>query len=331
MLKSGLIGALALSLFAVGAARAEVGEVVIAQQYGVSFIPLMVMERDQILEKHAKAAGVTVTVNWAKVAGPSVMNDGLLSNTIHFAAQGAPSLITLWDKTRGKIKGVAAMTTYPLYLVTRNPKVKTIKDFGPEDKIAVPSVKISTQAIMLQMAAAEAYGQENYQKLDDLTISLAHPDAAMALTNNTAGVNAHFATSPFYEQIIKLPDAHLITTSYKILGGPGTAIVMTASAQFREANPKVFKAFIAALGEAIDVTNKDKRAAAQLYLKVANDRKSTVDEIVAMISDKDYAYTLQPQKVFKTALFMAKIGSIKQTPKALTDLFFPEGANLGGD
>jgi NitT/TauT family transport system substrate-binding protein len=331
MLKSRLLGALMLGALSITTAHAEVGEVVVAQQFGVAFVPLMIMERDQLIEKHAKAAGVEVKANWAKVAGPSVMNDGLLSNTIHFAAQGAPSLITLWDKTRGQIKGVAAVTTYPLYLVTRNPKVKSIKDFGPEDKIAVPSVKISTQAIMLQMAAAEAFGQNNYTKLDDLTVSLAHPDAALAFVNNTAGVNAHFATSPFYEQIIKVPGAHLITTSYEILGGPGTAIVMTASAQFREANPKVYKAFIAALGEAIEITNKDKRAAAELYLKVANDRKSTVDEIVAMISDKDYAYTLKPQKVFKTALFMAKIGSIKQTPKALTDLFFPEGANLGGD
>jgi NitT/TauT family transport system substrate-binding protein len=192
-------------------------------------------------------------------------------------------------------------------------------------------VKISTQAIMLQMAAAEAFGQDNYTKLDDLTVSLSHPDAALALTNGTAGVNAHFSTSPFYEQIIKLPDAHLVTTSYAILGGPGTAIVLTATAKFREANPKVYQAFVAALGEAIDITNKDKRAAAELYLKVANDRKNSVDDILAIITDKDYAYTLQPQKVFKTALFMAKIGSIKQAPKALSDLFFAEGANLGGD
>src|SRR5262249_1374493 len=60
---------------------------------------------------------------------PSSMNDGLLSGSLHFAAQGAPSLATLWEKTHGQIRGVSAMTTYPLYLVTRNPAVKTIKDF----------------------------------------------------------------------------------------------------------------------------------------------------------------------------------------------------------
>ena len=98
------------------------------------------------------------------------MNDGLISGALHFAAQGAPSMILLWDKTRGQIKGVAAMTTYPLYLISRNPDVKTVKDFTAKDKIAVPSIKISTQAIMLQMAAATAFGDKDFAKLDVFTV-----------------------------------------------------------------------------------------------------------------------------------------------------------------
>jgi NitT/TauT family transport system substrate-binding protein len=313
-------------------ARAEVSEITVAQQYGVSFIPLMLMEKEALVEKRAAQAGLPgLKVNWAKVAGPSVMNDGLIANAIHFAAQGAPSLITLWDKTHGQIKGVSAMTTYPLYLVTRNPAVKSLADFTDKDKIGVPSVKISTQAIMLQMASAKAFGQENYAKLDPMTISLSHPDATLAFIGNTAGVNAHFSTSPFYEQEIKVPGAHLITTSYEILGGPATALVLTTSTKFREANPKAYKAFYDALAEAIDTVNKDKRAAAKLYLEVAHDTKNSVDDILAIINDKDYAFTLQPQKVFATAQFMAKIGSIKQAPGSIDDLFFPEGKGLKGD
>jgi NitT/TauT family transport system substrate-binding protein len=319
----------ALTLAATGV-RAEVSEITIAQQYGVSFLPLMVMEKHALVEKHAKQLGMPgVKVVWTKVAGPSVMNDGLISGALHFAAQGAPSLITLWDKTHGQIKAMSAMTTYPLYLVTRDPDVKTIKDFTTKDKIAVPSVKISTQAIMLQMAAAKAFGEKEYAKLDPLTVSLSHPDATLAFIGNTAGVNAHFSTSPFYEQEIKVPGAHLITTSYEILGGPATALVLTTSAKFREANPKAYQAVFAAVSEAIDITNKDKRAAAELYREVAHDNKTTVDEIVTMIGDKDYAFTLVPQKVFATAQFMAKIGSIKQAPASIGDLFFPEAAGKG--
>lgn len=326
--------ALAFTLISAAATplRAEVSEITVAQQYGVSFLPLMMMQKENLVEKQAEKAGLTgLKVNWAKVAGPSVMNDGLISSAIHFAAQGAPSMITLWDKTHGQIKGVSSMTTYPLYLITRNPAVKSVRDFTDKDKIAVPSVKISTQAIMLQMAAAAAFGEKEFGKFDPLTISLSHPDATLAFINNTAGVNAHFSSSPFYEQEIKAPGAHLVTTNYEILGGPATAVVLTASAKFRDANPKAYKAFYDGLSEAIATINKDKRAAAKLYLEVANDTKNSVDDILAIINDKDYAYTLKPEKVLKTAQFMAKIGSIKQTPAKIDDLFFPEIAPLKGD
>ena len=95
-------------------AAGESSEMKIAQQYGVSFLPLMVMERDKLIEKHVKAQGLgDVTVGWTKVAGPSVMNDGVISGALQFIAVGAPSMITLWDKTNGQVKGVSAMTDLP--------------------------------------------------------------------------------------------------------------------------------------------------------------------------------------------------------------------------
>jgi NitT/TauT family transport system substrate-binding protein len=329
---SSLALCIALSFSSITNSRAEVNEITVAQQYGVSFLPLMVMEKEALVEKHAAAAGLAdLKVVWAKVAGPSAMNDGLISNAIHFAAQGAPSMITLWDKTRGQIKGVSSMTTYPLYLISRDPDVKSINDFSAKDKIAVPSIKISTQAIMLQMAASKVFGENEFGKLDPFTVSLSHPDATLAFTNNTAGVNAHFSSSPFYEQEMRVPGAHLVTTNYEILGGPATAVVLTANAKFREANPKAYKAFYDGLSEAIAIINKDKRAAASLYLVAAHDTKNSVDDILKIISDKDYAFTLKPEKVLKTAQFMAKIGSIKQSPATIGDLFFPENAKMGGD
>jgi NitT/TauT family transport system substrate-binding protein len=315
-------------------AYAELAEINVAQQYGVSFLPLMVMEREKLVEKHAKAAGLSdVKVNWVKVAGPSVMNDGVISGAIQFIAVGAPSLITLWDKTQSnvQVKGVSAMTTYPLYLNVRNPSVKSIRDFSDKDKIAVPSIKVSTQAIMLQMAAAKEFGDPNYARLDPWTVGLSHPDGLLAITNNSGGVDAHFTTSPFHEQEMKIPGMRTLTTSYEILGGPATAVVLAASTKYRDANPKSYKAFYDALKEAIDSINKDKRAAAKVYLEQAKDTKSTVDDIYGMISAADYAYTLTPQKVGKTADFMYKIGAIKTKPGSWKDFFFPEVQSLPGD
>ncbi len=331
-LKSLSLAALMLAAAAT-APRAEIAEVTIAQQFGVAFLPLMLMERDGLIEKHAKAAGIEVKTNWQKVAGPSVINDGLLSGTVHFGTVGAPSLITLWSKTKGNvgIKGMAAITSYPLYFVTRNPDLKSLKDLSQKDKIAVPSVKISTQALMLQMAAFDLFGPSSYQKFDELTVSLAHPDAMVALMNNTSGVNAHFATSPFYKAEMKIPGARVLTTSYDILGGRASALVVITTTKFHDANPKVYKAFLAAEKEAIETINKDKMAAAKAYLEIANDRKNTLEEIFGVINDKDYAFTLSPEKVFKTAVFMGKVGTIKDPPAKWQDMFFPDIHDLPGD
>jgi NitT/TauT family transport system substrate-binding protein len=312
-------------------AFAEVTEVQVAQQYGVSFLPLMVMEREKLVEKHAMSAGLSgMRVSWAKLAGPSVINDGLISGSVQFAATGAPSLITLWDKTNGAVKAVSAMTTYPLYLVTRNPDVKSIKDFTEKDKIAIPSVKVSTQAIVLQMAAARIWGQDQYARLDSLTIGLSHPDAMLALMSGTSGVNAHFSTSPFYEQEVKIPGVKTITTSYEILGGRASALVITATSRFREANPKTYRAFFEGLAERSRRSARTKRGGGR-SIEQAQDRKNTMVDILRVIENPDYAYTLRPEKVFQTALFMNQIGTIKKRPASLRELFFPEAHSLGGD
>jgi NitT/TauT family transport system substrate-binding protein len=315
-------------------ANAEITEINVAQQYGVSFLPLMVMEREQLVEKHANALGLpTLKARWVSVAGPSVMNDGVISGAIQFIAVGAPSLITLWDKTKSnvQVKGVSAMTTYPLYLNVRNPDIKSIKDFSDKDKIVVPSIKVSTQAIMLQMEASKVFGDANYGRLDPYTVGLSHPDGLLALTNNSGGVDAHFTSSPFHEQEMKLPGVRTLTTNYRILGGQATAVVIAASTKFREANPKAYQAFYDALKEAIDTINKDKRAAAAIYLSQAKDSKDSVDDICAIINASDYSYTLIPQKVGATADFMYKIGSIKNRPASWKELFFPEVHTLPGD
>ena len=82
---------------------------------------------------------------------------------------------------------------------------------------------------------------------------------------------------------------------------------------------------------AIASTNRDKRAASKVYLEQAKDTKNSVDDILTMINAPDYAYTLTPQKVYKTAEFMAKIGSIKSKPASWKELFFPEVHGLQGD
>ncbi len=53
--------ALSVALMALppGTARAEISEVRISQQYGLTFLPLIVARNQHFIEKHAAAAGLT--------------------------------------------------------------------------------------------------------------------------------------------------------------------------------------------------------------------------------------------------------------------------------
>src|SRR6266581_4775689 len=297
------------------AAFAEMSEIKVAQQYGISYLPLMIMEEQKLIEKQAKALGVDVSVGWARFAGGNVMNDALLSNSIQFASGGVGALITLWSRTRGNldVKGVAAINSMPLYLNSRNPAVKTIKDFTEKDKIALPAVKVSIQAITLQMAAEKAFGESQFARLDPLTVTMAHPDGQIALLSGQSEINAHFSAPPFQNQQLRNPAIHTVLNSYDVLGGPATFNVVWTTSKFRSENPKLYEAFVRALDEAIAMINNDRKAAAEAYIRLSKD-KDTVQEILTMLNDPLIVYTTTPQNVMKYVDFMARTGTIKVKP-----------------
>src|SRR3989440_13055988 len=120
---------------------------------------------------------------YIRFGGTCVLNDMLLPGNAHFAPAGPPAFITLWDKTAAnmKVRGVAAMTSIPMYLNTNAPHLKSLKDLTPNDKIAVTAVKVSIPAIIMQMAALKEFGKADYARYDPYTVSLTHPDGVVAL------------------------------------------------------------------------------------------------------------------------------------------------------
>ena len=201
-------------------ASAEMSEIKVAKQYGISYLPLMLIEDGKLIEKYAKAAGVDVTVTWATFAGGNVMNDALLSNSLQIASGGVGPLVILWSRTRGSldIRGVGALNSMPLYLVTRNPGVNTIKDLTDKDRIGMPAVKISVQALALQMAAEQAFGPGQQNRLDPLTVTMAHPDAMQAMLSGQSEVDSHFGSPPYQYQELAKPGMHLVLNNLRCHG-----------------------------------------------------------------------------------------------------------------
>ena len=311
----------------------EIKEITLAQQFGAIFIPLMAMENLQLIEKQAAARGIgDLKINWAKMAGPSVMVDAIISGNLHFSAQGVPSLALMWDRTKGSVgvKAISAVTNTDIYLNTRNPNIKSIRDFTDKDRIAVPSVKVSTQALFLQIAAEKEWGPGQHGKLDHLTVGLAHPDAIIAVLNPVGEITAHFATSPFHEAEMKA-GLKTVTSGYQIMGGEVSNLVFVTTEKFRAANPNVYAAVVAAMDEAIAWTNADKRRAARLYMEMTKEKKLTEDDVTAIISAPGFDFTKVPKKTYTFAEFLHRIGTLKSKPESWKDLYFAEAHGLAGD
>src|SRR5690606_13020438 len=314
-------------------ARAEVSELAVAVQPGISYLSLMIMQDEQLIEKHAKQAGIDdLKVNWSRFAGGNVMNEAVLSGSLHFASGGVGPLVTMWARTRGNlnVKAVSAINAMPLYLNSRNPQVKSIKDLTEKDKIALPAVRVSIQAVTLQMAAEHAFGEGQQCRLDMLMVSLAHPGGCTALLSGSSETTAHFPSPPFQDFELKQPGIHRILSSYEVLGGPATFNLVWTTEKFHKENPKVYAAFVAALQEATDKINKDKTWAAKAYLRLANDQRTKLEDVVEILNNPDISYTLTPNNIMKYVNFMHKVGSIKVMPDSWKDLFFPNAQTLQG-
>ncbi|MDQ2915936.1 MAG: ABC transporter substrate-binding protein [Pseudomonadota bacterium] len=312
-------------LFVPAVARAEASVVRISYGFGILYLPLMVMDREHLLEMHAKAAGLSdVKVEWKTFDGGNVINDAMLSGALDIAGIGVPGFLTLWakakDNPRTEVRGLTGMSSSSMYLMTRNPAVKRIGDFTDKDRIAVPGIKTSLPAVLLQMAAAKAFGDENYAKLDPITVGLPHPDALGIMVSGKGEIDSHMASPPFSYIEDATPGLHRVFNSVDLLGN--ITLDMTFSTRrFVEANPKLAAAFVAAMQEACAMIANDKRKAAQIYTDVRKS-KQPVEDTLKILEDPNSKFSAVPEGTMRYAEFMSRIGTIKAKPASWKDLFF---------
>ena len=304
------------------------------QQRGLLYLPIDEMVSGGILQKEATKRGLgKIDATVKTLSGPAPVTDALLSGSADYGTAALPTLLTLWDKTHGtpnEVRAVGTVSNGAMVLYTINPNVKTIADFTEKDRIAVPSVRISFNAMMLEMAAEKLWNDPH--RLDHLTVGLGHPDAVAALSAGygKASVTAHIAVQPFTARGLKLPGAHVIADSRKVFGGPLTQITLLATKQTKEKNPTLFKAVAAALDEAIKVANADKHAAAILW-KNAQKASESVDELEAQLNDPGFEFTSQPHRIAFFAAFLNRIGTLKAKLGDWKDLFWETAYHQQGD
>ncbi len=198
---------------AVATARAEQSMVRIAQPYGLGYLPSYVAVDQHLIEQHAKAAGLgDIQVTLTRMASGPAANDLLLAGDADIAMGGFGPAFTVWDKTHGAQQYEALcvpLASSPVFLISNDPRIQSLKDFRDGDKISVSAIKVTDQAIVLQMAAAKEWGWDQRFRLDPLTISMSNPDALIAIMSGQSEVRTHASIIPFSVTELESGKAHL--------------------------------------------------------------------------------------------------------------------------
>lgn len=317
----------AVVLLATKPAAADVATLRIVVPADLAALSLIVAAHDGLVEKQAQARGLAgVTVQWLTPNGGNPLDQLLKGEADVVATTDLVGFLLAWDERSGtpeEIRGLAALARMPYQLLSRNPAIQTIRDFSAKDRIAVPAPKVSLPAVLLQMAAANEWGGEHYDKLDALTVARAGDDADNALHSGKGEINADFARTPFADDERGDPAIHRVMDSYDILGQHSVGVVV-ATAQFRDANPALCASLVGALAQAGEFIKAQRGAAAEIYDAMEKGNDIPVEELTDMLGDPDSGFSPAPAGMLRLVTFLHQIGRVKHSPDTWQQLFFPE-------
>jgi len=315
-------GITALSM--AGAAHAE-GQIRIAQQFGIGYLILDVVQDQKLIEKQGKKEGIDIKVEWASLSGSTGMNEALLAGALDVVSAGAPPALVLWDRTRGRqnVKAIASLGSMPNYLLSNNPNVRSLKDLSDKDRIAVPAAGVGYQSRTLQIETARLYGRDQYKRFDSITVSLSHPDATAALMSGGSEINAHFSSPPFQYQALENRNVHKVISSYDILGGRASFNFLYTTQKFHDDNPKTYRAFYNALVEAAEFIRSNKARAADIFIRVQKSRLSP-EFVRKIVDDPEINFTVSPERSYVYAEKLYEMGVLKNRATSWKDYFFEQ-------
>ena len=308
-------------------ARAEVDEIRLARPFGIAFLQMGLMDHLQLIQKHAKKAGINLKVEWRRFSSGTAMNEALISSNLDVASGSPTAFSVIWDKTGGRYLGLSAMTSMPAVLMTRDKRINSVRDLKDSDRIAIVG-RSALQSVVLRMFAAKEYGDDKYQSLDHSTVIVPHNEAMSSLLSGQGEVTGHFTAAPFYQHETAA-GMHRALDSYEVFGGSHTYGMIWVAQKFVDDNPKVTQTLLEAIAEATDYINKDPKGAAQAYIDSANS-KLKPEFVEAILRDPKNIFTMTPESIMKYHVFMRKIGMVKREAASWKDMFSPVIHHLSG-
>ena len=266
----------------------------IAEQFGLAYAPLQIMKENKILEKNYPG----VKIDWKQLGNTAAIREAMLSNQVEVGFMAIPPFLIGLDKGM-EWKIASGLSESPVTLVTNSENIKSIKDFSKTSRIALPQPG-SIQHMLLAMQCEKEFGDA--KKLDNLLVTLAHPDGMNALLSGK-DITAHFTTPPYLFKELEQKSTHQILDGKDAIGADFTFIVGVTTNKFHEIKPELYKALITSIKESIVFMKNNPDKSAEI---LANIYKLSKDEVLKYITHKDMIYTDEVKGINEFAKFMKK-------------------------
>ncbi len=289
-------------------ARAQpAGKLVIATQNGLGYAPMVVVKQKRWLEEAVPG----LQIEWKVISSSVAIRESMLAGEVQIGCGSvAPFLI---GRDRGfRTRLVSVLNTVDLWLLTNDPRIQSVKDLRPTDKVAVVAPD-TNQAFVLRRAAQQAFGDP--KALDQTMLSMPHPDALQALLANQI---AGYMGSPPFQEAAAARGARRLSSS-RDLFGPLTFNVCFAREQLAQQNGPSLRALQAAVGRAIELLKAQPAEAAAL---LARDAGQPEAELARQLAEPETQFTTEPAGVEALGAFMHETGFLRTPAGKLDDLLF---------
>ncbi len=286
--------------------------VTIAEQYGLAYAPLQILKEKKIIEEQIPG----IKVNWVKLGNTAAIREAVLGGKVDIGFMGIPPFLIGWDKGMDW-KIFTGLSKAQIGLVTWREDLKTLNDFGPEDRIALPQPG-SIQHILLSMAAEKYLGRSDF--FDNQLVTMKHPDGMSALLSRR-DVAAHFTSPPYIMMELSEPDMTLVVDGKEAMGSDFTFIAGMVTDKFSSKHSdslSLIKSSIAQAGEFIMEYPEE----AVAILK--KDYSIPEEALLSYLTGGGLVYSPEVEGLPKFINFMKDKGYLEKTPENIDEIFIEQ-------
>lgn len=221
----GLIIGLVLILTACQGKASQGKTLIIAEQYGLAYAPLQVMQAKNFIQE----IDPDLTIEWAKAGNTTAIREMMLAGKVDIGFMGIPPFLIARDKGM-EWDIFTGLSQAPVGLVSSNPAIQSLEDIQETDRIALPQPG-SIQHILLALAAEREFGDA--ARFDQQLVTMKHPDGMSAMLAGQE-LQLHFTSPPFIFMELEETGTHLVLSGREAMGGPFTFIIGAAPKRVQE-------------------------------------------------------------------------------------------------